>query len=184
MAALAKSLTTDIFTFDQMGCSSPHKIFVVGSVENDGSALAALLDAVRTEAHRRGVQIPASHSIRKLTEALVLAGVEPGTSVPTRAGELMSVMIPHLRRSDDRVGGGFVVVEFIPDLSSLLEIVRAGHQTVTYYGFPKEELERFARAATLTGISRIVPIGQALSFDVVWDGYDLLRELTRTIRLA
>ena len=34
------------------------------------------------------------------------------------------------------------------------------------------------------GLSRIVPVGQALNFDAVWDGYDLLRELTRTIRLT
>jgi hypothetical protein len=34
------------------------------------------------------------------------------------------------------------------------------------------------------GIDRIVPFGDALSFGTLWDGYDLLAELTRTISVA
>jgi hypothetical protein len=181
---LAKSLATDIFTFDQMGCSSPHKIYVVGNPEDHGPGIVSLVEAVRSEAHRRGVQIPASHAIRKFTEALVLAGTERGTSIPSRSAELISVVVPHLRRAEDRVGGGFIVIEFISKMADLLEVVRPSDQTLSHYGFGKADLVDFAKVATLTGISRIVPIGQALSFDSVWDGYDLLRELTRTIRVA
>ena len=34
------------------------------------------------------------------------------------------------------------------------------------------------------GIDRIVPFGQALSFGTLWDGFDLLAELTRTIHIG
>ena len=34
-----------------------------------------------------------------------------------------------------------------------------------------------------SAICRIVPIGQSLSFDAVWDGYDLLRDSVRLIRI-
>ena len=34
---------------------------------------------------------------------------------------------------------------------------------------------------SLNGIDRIVPIGQALDINFVWDGHDLNRSLTRII---
>lgn len=181
---LARNLAVDIFTFDQMGCSSPHKIYVTGSAEVHGDAVAALLSAVGSAARQRGAEIPPSHRVLKITEALALAGREPGAKVPGLSGELISVVFPHLRATEDRVGGGFVVVEFIADALALIDRVRSAHQTLTYYGLDKAELLEFARSASLVGLSRIVPVGQALSFDAIWDGYDLLRELTRAIRVG
>ena len=184
MAELARNLAVDVFTFDQMGCSSPHKIYIAGSSEAHGGAVAALVGAVGCAARRRGTEIPQSHTVVKLTEAMALAGAEPDARIPQLSGELMSVVFPRIRDAEDRVGGGFIVVEFITDLADLIARVRPSHQTLTHYGFTKGELTGFARAATLSGLSRIVPIGQALSFDAIWDGYELFRELTRTVRVA
>jgi hypothetical protein len=183
IAELARNLALDIFTFDQMGCSSPHKIYIAGNPDAHGRAVAALIDVVGYAARRRGTAIPSSHTMVKLTEAMALAGAEPGAIVPQRSGELMSVVFPHIRDPEIRVGGGFIVVEFITNIATLIGRVRPVHQTLTYYGFTKAELTDFARAATLAGLSRIVPIGKALDFDAVWDGYELFRELTRTIRI-
>jgi hypothetical protein len=70
-------------------------------------------------------------------------------------------------------------------LSGAAQVLGSGpRRTLTYYGFVNTAVEDFAIAAMLVGISRIVPIGQALNFDAIWDGYDLLRELTRTVRLS
>jgi len=33
----------------------------------------------------------------------------------------------------------------------------------------------------LSGIDRIVPVGKALDMDVTWDGYDIVRSLSRVI---
>jgi acyl-CoA reductase LuxC len=183
MTELARNLALDIFTFDQMGCSSPHKVYIAGNSDAHGRAVAALIDAVGEAARRRGTAIPPSHSVVKLTEAMALAGAEPGALIPRLSGELMSVVVPHIRDSEDRVGGGFIVVEFITDIATLIGRVRPAHQTLTYYGFTTAELTDFAKAASLAGLSRIVPIGQALSFDAIWDGYELFRELTRTVRI-
>ena len=183
IAELARNLAVDIFTFDQMGCSSPHKIYLAGNSNAHGSAFAALISAVGCSARRRGTEIPPSHTVLKLTEAMALAGSERGAHVPKLSGELMSVVFPHIRDAEDRVGGGFIVVEFITDIADLIGRVRPAHQTLTYYGFTNAELIDFAKVATLSGLSRIVPIGQALSFDAIWDGYELFRELTRTVRI-
>jgi hypothetical protein len=182
--ALAHRLNTDIFTFDQMACSSPHKLFVVGSRHEHVDAVTALLAAVDEEARRHDTGIPPSHAIRKLTEALALSSTTEGWRMSQPGAELVAVIAPEARSDEDRVGGGFLVVEFIDDLMDIAGFVQQKHQTLTYFGFEKSELAKLAHNATMSGLSRIVPIGQALNFDAVWDGYDLVRELTRTIRLG
>lgn len=45
----------------------------------------------------------------------------------------------------------------------------------------KSELESFVLENQLYGIDRIVPIGHITDFDLVWDGYDLIRTLSRVV---
>ena len=180
---LARNVFVDIFTFDQMGCSSPHKIYIHGDRRRHRQVVAALADAVQEEAARSGTNISASHSIRKIAEAFALAAENPGADVAFRSGELTTVVLPAPRRAEDRLGGGFLTVEFIDDLNEVIAQIRSKHQTITHYGIKKDALSEIARRGGRFGLSRIVPVGQALDFDAVWDGYDLLRELTRSIRL-
>ena len=53
-------------------------------------------------------------------------------------------------------------------------------QTLTYFGVKKNLLDTFAKS-NLSGIDRIVPIGQALEISLVWDGYDINKTLTRVV---
>ena len=39
-------------------------------------------------------------------------------------------------------------------------------------------------AANVRGIDRIVPIGKAMDIDVIWDGHDLVRELSRIVKIV
>ncbi len=52
-------------------------------------------------------------------------------------------------------------------------------QTVGVIG-NKEMLEPLVLSG-VSGIDRIVPIGHTMDFDLIWDGYDLSRSLTRTV---
>lgn len=53
-------------------------------------------------------------------------------------------------------------------------------QTITYYGFNYEEIKQLATNLKNTGGLRFVPLGEALKFDVIWDG---LNYLTTWLRL-
>ena len=46
-------------------------------------------------------------------------------------------------------------------------------QTITYFGFNNKELEKIILNNNSKGIDRVVPIGQALDLDFIWDGYDI-----------
>lgn len=38
-------------------------------------------------------------------------------------------------------------------------------------------------AANIRGIDRIVPVGKAMDIDVIWDGHDLVGELSRIVNV-
>jgi hypothetical protein len=46
-----------------------------------------------------------------------------------------------------------------------------------------EKVREFIVRNGLRGIDRVVPVGQALDMDIVWDGYDIIGSLSRLITI-
>ena len=67
------------------------------------------------------------------------------------------------------------------DINNLAHVINSKYQTLTYFGIDKSELLGFVVKNRLSGIDRIVPVGKALDMDVMWDGYDIVRSLSRII---
>ena len=68
-------------------------------------------------------------------------------------------------------------------MQNIHHLVKKKLQTITYFGFSKKFLEKFFSEYNFNGIDRIVPIGQALNINLVWDGYDLTTKLSREIEI-
>lgn len=64
-------------------------------------------------------------------------------------------------------------------MREMTHFVNDKDQTLVYYGYEMEDLYRLAERLNGRGLDRIVPIGRALNFDYIWDGYDMLAEFTR-----
>ncbi|MCL1854437.1 MAG: acyl-CoA reductase [Clostridia bacterium] len=90
--------------------------------------------------------------------------------------EALSPLVEELR-----CGGGFFVEYENRDLEALAPIVRRNYQTLSYAGFDPQELRDWVTGHGLSGIDRIVPVGHAMDFSLVWDGTDLIRTLSRAI---
>lgn len=54
-------------------------------------------------------------------------------------------------------------------------------QTCAYFGIEKECIRQQIVEKGITGIDRIVPFGKTLDIDMLWDGYDLIEQLSRVI---
>ena len=54
-------------------------------------------------------------------------------------------------------------------------------QTVTYYGIPKKEITDYVINHHLYGVHRVVPVGDAMNMDLIWDGQDMIGMLSREI---
>lgn len=184
LGALAKRFANDVFVFGQMACSSPHVLYVRGDRPAHGSAVARFLAEADAAASAREDRVPASHAVQKFVDACLLAATEAVERVVRLSNETTVVrMAPEGLPLKPVVGGGFISVQFVEVLGDLLPLISESSQTMTHAGFEAESLSRFAAEAGPRGLCRIVPVGQALQFDRLWDGYDLLGELTRLIVL-
>ena len=54
-------------------------------------------------------------------------------------------------------------------------------QTVSTLGIDPAVLKQSLVEAGAMGVDRIVPVGQALDMNVLWDGYNMLESLSRVI---
>ncbi len=184
LKALAKKLHNDVFVFDQMACSSPHALYVVGDAPTHSAGVRRLLDAAALEWTMDDPKAHVGHAIGKMTAAFYAAGSGRASSVSWRNTHLTSFVASAPERQDLRVGGGFLSVVFIRSLSEAPSFIRESDQTITYFGWERSEIEAVAASRIGPGVSRWAPIGTALDFDFIWDGYDIPFELTRLVRIS
>jgi len=56
-------------------------------------------------------------------------------------------------------------------------------QMLIYYWYTKDKIDVFIRKHRPKGIDRAVQLGKSMDFSLVWDGYDLIYELSREVTL-
>jgi hypothetical protein len=105
----------------------------------------------------------------------VMYGQTEAASYGTELTLLQLEKLAGLKR--EHRGAGLLFHFHAQDLESLAAFIERRDQTLTHFGFTAVELRRFACLLNGRGLDRIVPVGQALTFNRFWDGYDLLREM-------
>lgn len=181
--AVAEGLYNDVFWFDQMACSSPTQLVLVGEQTAAAEAadqIAAALDAVAASRY----EAVDGQAINKMVS--LVSGLDRGLGrFRWLSNSLVTVEAADLATAVEfRPGGGFLSVQHVDLLTALLPQLSRRVQTLSVFGFTTQELMQFARAANGRGIDRIVPIGHALDFDAVWDGKDLIAESLRLVTVA
>tara|TARA_Y100000590_G_scaffold181751_1_gene207117 strand:- start:22620 stop:23813 length:1194 start_codon:yes stop_codon:yes gene_type:complete len=78
---------------------------------------------------------------------------------------------------------GFFYECNIKNLKNISFVINRGLQTLTYFGFSKQFVKTFFKSNNFNGIDRVVPFGQALNINLIWDGYDLTKILSRKIEI-
>ena len=183
-SALAHRLFNDIFVFDQMACSSPHILYIVGCQDMHHSAVEPLLRSLAHLATASGRASAIGHFIRKMVAAQCAAATGVASAIEWRDASLTRVVSSASGRPGDRIGGGFLWIVYISSIRDLSMLASERDQTVTHFGFEAGEIADLAELIAQSGISRFAPVGSALDFDFVWDGYDIPFELTRLVRVT
>lgn len=68
-------------------------------------------------------------------------------------------------------------------LNSISSYVTEKYQTLTYFGINPQLLQDWVLKNNLRGIDRIVPFGKAMDINVIWDGYDIIKMLSRIVNM-
>lgn len=183
--ALADRFANDAFWFDQRACSSPRLVVWIGDESRAREIADDFWPRVAAAASRRGIHTDASTALAKLTEAARCAADERVDSVHRITPEVMVVRLRALegfRRTAP--GGGLFHEVSLPSLETLAPHLEKRDQTLGVFGIPRDTIVAAARVFNGQGIDRFVPVGQALAFQHVWDGYDLLQQFTRRVTVS
>ena len=81
-------------------------------------------------------------------------------------------------------GGGYFYECDISEVNEILSVCTLEMQTLSYIGFDGEKLRQMVFTNAPQGVDRIVPTGKTMDFGFVWDGRNIVRELTRIVSLS
>jgi len=181
LARLAENFYNDTYLMDQNACSSPHLIVWQG--EEKEMAKERFWTAVYHTAAKK-YQIADVSAVDKYTlfchNAIELNNI---SCFKKHTNYVYRIAIDSLPDNMDALRGkcGYFYEYDTDDINNLAHIVNTKYQTLTYFGVDKAQLLDFVVKNHLLGIDRIVPIGKALDIEVIWDGYDIVRSLSRII---
>ena len=182
LKSLAERFYNDTYLFDQNACSAPHLVVWTGNHVEDAKKL--FWDAVQQVTEKK-YQFQDVMAVDKLTALYKQACAMPTHEEETKNNILRRVEIDALPQDIDsfRCTGGYFTEYTAQSLNEIAPIVNGKYQTLAYYGFKKQELSYFVLRNRLFGIDRIVPFGETTAFSLIWDGRDLIQEMSRVISI-
>jgi len=177
----------DIFLMDQNACSSPRVFFWHGGTDKSFTKIQQKLWADVSKYSRKNYSIQPSQVISKFNNACIHSiKSEKLNSIKLHNGYLFTQNISNNFQKLDtfEINSGYVLETRIKDLSELIPYIDKKFQTLSYFGISKFQFKQFIETHKPTGVDRITPIGSALDIGIVWDGYDLIRTLSRIIQIS
>ncbi|MFG2057268.1 acyl-CoA reductase [Micromonospora sp. NPDC048930] len=178
----AAAFANDAYWFDQAACASPRTVFLVGAAEPAEEVRAEFVALLDEAVRDRGWDVDAAMAVEKRVGAYGLAADGGVRRMVFHRNALATLELTEVSASPRHwLGAGTFPFVTVPDLAELVPFVRRRDQTLTHFGFARDELVELARRLGGRGVDRIVPFGAALTFAPVWDGHDLLREFVRLV---
>lgn len=179
---LCRRFYNDTYAMDQNACSSPRLVFWL----EDGhpEARRRFWRGVAAQAAAR-YELTGYKAARKREAVYRLVMEEPAAEhVEFPAGNLLALVRLARPASDMdgcRLAFGAFLEHRVGQVEEIAPFLTRRTQTLTQAGFHREALADEIAALALPGVDRVVDVGQALEFDTVWDGKDLIARLSRMI---
>lgn len=179
---ICRRFYNDTYLIDQNACSSPILLVWTGSHKDEAKQIfwakihEYLLDKYELQPVR---------AIDKLTLTSMFL-MSNGTSELIQSTDNLITRIKVHKISSQIIelkGNSGLFYEYdcddLKDLGSLLNDTKC--QTITFFG----GYDRIANLVEngLKGVDRVVPLGESMAFDLIWDGYDLSSFLTRNVNV-
>ena len=180
---ICQNLFNDIYIMDQNACTSPQLFNWVGS----DSLIQKAKNRLWPEFSKYVSQIHSIEPIQYMDKYVdACRNVLSNDNIKSVSHEnnlLFNIELSHFHEQQQDQRGYFGTIHeiSIKNLNELVAVIDDRCQTLTYFGFDINELRNFVISNQLRGIDRIVPIGRSLDMDVIWDGYDIINHLSRTI---
>ena len=180
---LITAFINDAYWFGQMACSSPRLIIWLGNNETIEKAKDYFWKGIHNTLTQDFADISAADMVNKLVASQSIAIESDVTLSPTENNLINRIQLTSLDHinTDLHCGAGLFYEFSMTDINEIVPLSSRKIQTVGYFGFSREKLEKLIITSLPSGLDRFVPIGNALDFSPIWDGYNLLHEFTRVI---
>lgn len=178
----AQDFYNDTFLTDQNACTAPRLVYWLGDGETLRQAQSRFWQAIHAYVKSRYPVEPVV-AVDKLTAlGRAAIGLE-AVRQPMPDNRIVRAVLPRLREDVDayRCHGGFFVEYAAETLDDLIPVVKRKYQTLSCLGLETAALRQFVMENGLPGIDRITPLGHTMDFALTWDGYDLIRTLSRRV---
>lgn len=184
--SLIQKFVNDSYSFGQQACSSPRAIIWLGTSaeteiakEKFWSALAYYLRSTnypRTSTE----QMQAFISAQLVGCHVQHISIHSGNHWFCR----LDIIDPINSRLEQCHHGNALFYELsITNLQELKAHLQQQHQTLSYWGLDIVCLLSWLQLEQPLGIDRVIPLGQSLKFNHLWDGIDIPNQMTRSLTL-
>ena len=179
---LAKKFFYDSYMMNQAACNSPHFIFWIGKNTTTKNLFWEELNNVVKKKFILDEKI----AIDKYTH-LIKSMIDQKNFDNFKMFQNNIYIIDsnkYLNNIEDIRGkNGIFYQKNINNIQELKKYISKKCQTVTYFGLEKDDIKSFILNNNLFGVDRIVPIGKGLEIGPIWDGYDIIKSLSRIISI-
>jgi hypothetical protein len=185
ISKLITGFYNDTLFFDQNACTSPKLIYWYGTPEDIKKSQAIFWNSFDEFCQKREYINKGNMVVEKLVKQYMCAVEIGAATIHCQNAFFNRSSIDSIPENFERFSsnGGLFLEYQSEDLSQLNMHISRKLQTLTYFGLSGTELfDNLPDAATL-GIDRIVPVGRSSDFSLIWDGYDLIRQMSKTINI-
>ena len=179
----AEQFYNDTFLSDQNACTSPRVVIWLGRQKEKAK------EQFWQQQHRLVKQkypFQPIMGVNKLACSYLAAAVRDGVKIqPSGDNYIKRITVESLDSQwmEFKESCGYFYEYDCDEILKVREFCNNTHcQTIGYLG-KKEDLLPLLSSG-IKGVDRIVPIGKTMDFDLLWDGYDLVERLTRTISIG
>ena len=182
--SIVDSFLKDTIYFDQQACSSPRSLIWLGS-QNDNQKAQDIfwkryLERLPSKDYQNtpGMMMDRFVASNFLSAINLSKRVNSAIDYPTRlkVHDLNSQILREIHP-----GNGLFYETEVQNIDQIAKQVKNTDQTLTYFGLDNSEISDLLSLISNRGLDRILPIGEALDFSVIWDGYDLIEAFTRKV---
>lgn len=183
---LAQDFYNDTYLFDQNACTSPQAVYWIGSEVDVKKAQYEFWNLLQMILDEKKFELQPVISIDKLTTFYSQAITYGDISKENQQGNdiwRINNSSTHSDIESHRCSSGYFNEFVIQSLDELIPIINRRYQTLSYFGISSEEFKSWLIKSKPIGIDRFVPIGRTMDFSLVWDGFDLVNNLSRQVSI-
>ncbi len=180
--AVIQNFYNDTYYSDQNACTSPRIVFWKGNSREE--AKKDFWDRLHGLVVEKYSLAPVQ-SVGKLNAMYSVAAQKKVKLVKSDDMFITRLEVDKIDHDlmNYKYNSGLFFEKDIDNLDEIVNVCDIRCQTLTYFGVEEDEFRTFLDKSRPIGIDRIVPMGKSMDFTLVWDGYDLIRQMSKRVSI-